>query len=62
MAAPALRDLLMAAAAHAFGMRKPKAIEKRIAGNKAFAVRSHIAHRAMMALIFQAVKKVKRPP
>lgn len=59
-AGPALRDLLMAAAAHAAGLRKPKAAETRLAGNRALAVRAHIAHRALWALLMCEMKKAKR--
>ena len=60
MAIPALRDGLMAAAAHAFGMRKPLEVEKALTGEKAFSVRTHIAHRAMMAQMFHKMKQAKK--
>lgn len=60
MALPALRDGLMAAAAHALGMRKPLAAEKALTGEKAMAVRMHIAHRAMMAQLFHRMKQAKQ--
>jgi hypothetical protein len=50
----------MAAAAHAFGMRKPLKTEKALTGEKAFSVRTHIAHRAMMAQMFHKMKQLKK--
>ena len=60
MATLALRDSLMAAAAHAFGMRKPLKTEKALTSEKAFSVRTHIAHRAMMAQMFHKMKQSKK--
>ena len=60
MALPALRDSLIAAVGHAFGMRKPLAAEKALTGEKAMAVRLHIAHRAMMVQLFHGMKQAKQ--
>ena len=60
MAIPALRDFLLAAFARALGMRKPLEAEKALTGEKALSVRTHIAHRAMMAQVFHKMKQARK--